>query len=542
MLDLARSDAGQLRLTNEFVDLGQALQTIAETGRALASDKGLAWDASLPPSGPWVWGDRTRLRQVALNLINNAVKFTARGEVSLRIEANDDTATVTVRDSGLGIPPEEQQTIFDEFRRSERSITRGYGGLGLGLAICRRLVELHGGTIGVESSGQEGAGSTFHFTLPVVAPPAAQAQVISPAAVTAQTVLVLTTPLGTGERLREHLNQRGFEVQMALLDQPSRWQSLLVAAPPSAIVLDVTGAPDQGWNVLKMLKANPATQGIPVLFYALSQDSGSVVELDYLTKPIELAELTRALDQHWLVSDAKHPQRAFLVVDDDPDTLEMHARIVQGHAATSRVLKARNGLEALEILQHERVDLVLLDLMMPEMDGFAVLEAMRERQATRDIPVIVVTGQTLTESEMARLNLGVTKVLGKGLFSLEETLAHLDAALAHKRELSGEAQRLVRQAMAYIQEHYAEPISRQDLADHVGLSDDYLTSCFHKELGLTPVAYLNRYRVQQARQLLKNTHKSITEIAFEVGFSGSSYFSRIFHRETGMTPAAYRRG
>ncbi len=541
VLDLARSDAGQLRLTNEFVDLGQALQTIAETGRELASDKGLAWHASLPPSGPWVWGDRTRLRQVALNLINNAVKFTARGEVSLRIEADDDTVTVTVRDSGLGIPPEEQQTIFDEFRRSERSITRGYGGLGLGLAICRRLVELHGGTIGVESSGQEGAGSTFHFTLPVVAPPAAQAQVISPAAVTEQTVLVLTTPTGTGERLRDHLNQRGFEVQMALIDQPSSWQSHLVAAPPSAIVLDVSGAPDQGWNVLKMLKANPATQGIPVLFYALSQDSGSVVELDYLTKPIELAELTRALDQHWLVSDAKHPQRAFLVVDDDPDTLEMHARIVQGHAATSRVLKARNGLEALEILQHERVDLVLLDLMMPEMDGFAVLEAMRERQATRDIPVIVVTGQTLTESEMARLNLGVTKVLGKGLFSLEETLAHLDAALAHKRELSGEAQRLVRQAMAYIQEHYAEPISRQDLADHVGLSDDYLTSCFHKELGLTPVAYLNRYRVQQARQLLKNTHKSITEIAFEVGFSGSSYFSRIFHRETGMTPAAYRR-
>jgi signal transduction histidine kinase len=100
------------------------------------------------------------------------VKFTARGEVSLRIEADDETATVTVRDSGLGIPPEEQQTIFDEFRRSERSITRGYGGLGLGLAICRRLVELHGGTIGVESSGQEGAGSTFYFTLPVVAPPA----------------------------------------------------------------------------------------------------------------------------------------------------------------------------------------------------------------------------------------------------------------------------------------------------------------------------------------------------------------------------------
>ena len=178
---------------------------------------------------------------------------------------------------------------------------------------------------------------------------------------------------------------------------------------------------------------------------------------------------------------------------------------------------------------------------MPEMDGFAVLEAMRDREATRTIPVIVVTGQTLTESEMGRLNSGVTRVLSKGVFNLEETLAHLDAALARKRALSDEAQRLVRQAMVYIQEHYAEPLSRQEIAVHVGLSDDYLTSCFHKELGLTPVAYLNRYRVQQARQLLKNTHKSITEIALDVGFSSSSYFSRIFRRETGMSPEAYRR-
>jgi signal transduction histidine kinase/DNA-binding response OmpR family regulator len=547
VLDLASSDAGQLRLTTQFVDLGQALRNVAETGRQLATDKGLTWHAILPESGPWVWGDRTRLSQVALNLISNAIKFTARGEISLEVAADlaSGSVTVTVRDTGLGIPPEEQGAIFDDFRRSERSITRGYGGLGLGLAICRRLIELHGGTIGVRSTGQEGAGSTFSFTLPTVEPPASQAPSAAPAAAREQGVLVLTPSPATSARLRQHLQQRGFEVQMALLDQPASWQSQLMAAPPAAVVLDVSLASEQAWHVLKMLKANPATQGVPVLFYALSQDSGAVLELDYLTKPIELAELTRALDQHWLVADVEptlRSQRAFLVVDDDPQTLEMHARIVQTHSATHRVFKARNGLEALEILQRERIDLVLLDLMMPEMDGLAVLEAMRDRAATRDIPVIVVTGQTLTEAEMARLNLGVTRVLSKGVFSLEETLAHLDAALTRKRELSGEAQRLVRQAMAYMQEHYAEPLSRQEIAAHVGLSDDYLTSCFHKELGLTPVAYLNRYRVQQARQLLTSTHKSITEIALEVGFAGSSYFSRIFHRETGMTPTAYRRG
>lgn len=541
VLDLASSDAGQLRLTHQFVDLGQALHMVAEIGRKLAADKGLTWHAALPETGPWVWGDRTRLRQVALNLVSNAIKFTAHGEVSLTLELDAGSVIVCVRDTGLGIAPAEQAAIFNEFRRSERSITHGYGGLGLGLAICKRLVELHGGTIGVQSTGQAGTGSTFHFTLPVVEPPAARPAAAVPAVFAGQNVLLLTASPGTSQRLRDHLDQRGLDVHVALIDQPSDWQSRLMVSPPSVVVLDMTHESDQAWNVLKAIKTNPATQDTTVLFYALAHDSGSVLELDYLTKPIELTELTRALDQHWLATDADDRQRAFLVVDDDPDTLEMHARIVQTRASAHRVFKARNGREALDILQREQVDLVLLDLMMPEMDGFAVLEAMRTRETTRSTPVIVVTGQTLTEPEMARLNYGVTKVLSKGLFSLEETLAHLDAALARRRELSGEAQRLVRQAMAYLQEHYAEPISRQDLANHVGLSDDYLTSCFHKELGLTPVAYLNRYRIQQARQLLKYTHKSITEIAFEVGFANSSYFSRIFHRETGMTPAAYRR-
>lgn len=502
--------------------------------------------------GPWVWGDATRLSQVVMNLVSNAIKFTRQGEVRLVLEQSSQGVTVSVQDTGLGIAPAEQASIFNEFRRSERSIERGYRGLGLGLAICRRLVELQGGSIGVESTGLEGMGSRFYFTLPVVEMPAGQATASETEMISDGGVLVLAASASTSERLRDHLNRRGLEVQLALIDDPASWQTRLLAAIPSAIVLDVSLATDQGWQVLKLLKANVATQSIPVLFYALSDDnaarepgvapgeergvSAAMLELDYLTKPIELASLTRALDQEWLAPTAERPVRKFLVVDDDPDTLEMHARVVQARAASHLVFKAHNGVEALKILSEEQIDLI-----MPEMDGFGVLEAMRERPAMRDIPVIVVTGQTLTEPEMARLNLGVTKVLSKGVFSLDETLTHLDAALARRRELSSEAQRLVRQAMAYMQAHYAEPLSREEVAAHVGLSDDYLTSCFHKELGLTPVAYLNRYRVQQAKRLLKNTHESITEIGLAVGFSGSSYFSRIFHRETGMSPAEYRR-
>ncbi len=541
VLDLASSDAGQLRLTREYVDLGQALRLVADTGQQMAADKGLAWQVDLPDSGPWVWGDRLRLRQVALNLISNAVKFTERGEVSLVVRTEGATVTVLVRDTGLGIPPAEQPTIFEEFRRSERSIARSYRGLGLGLAICKRLVSLHEGSMGVISSGEEGAGSTFYFTLPAVpAPIAAPAPpVASP--VVEQAVLVLVPPTGSGERLREHLIQRGFAVRVEQAAATQTWLAQLLTASPGAVVLDVSVTPDYGWDAFKALKGNAATRNIPVLFYAAGRESGAVLELDYLTKPVEMAELTRALDQHWLVAGVAAATRTFLVVDDELDTLEMHARIVQNHAPGSRVLKARSGREALALLEQGAIDLVLLDLMMPEMDGFAVLEAMREREATRDTPVIVVTGQVLTEAEMARLNQGVVRVLSKGVFDLDETLAQVDAALQRQHRLSSEAQRLVRKAMAYVQQNYQETLSRQSLARHVGMSDDYLTYCFRQELGMTPIAYLNRYRVVQAKALLKETDWTITQIALEVGFSDSGYFSRVFRREAGMSPDAFRR-
>jgi YesN/AraC family two-component response regulator len=219
----------------------------------------------------------------------------------------------------------------------------------------------------------------------------------------------------------------------------------------------------------------------------------------------------------------------------------LHARIIKSQAPMHRVLRAQSGRQALEILAQTQVDLVMLDLMMPEMDGFEVLHAMRENRQTRDVPVIVITGKVLTEDDMARLNRGVATVMSKGMFSPEETLAHLEAALDRRHRLSSQAQVLVRKAMAYIHSHYADPITRDDLARYVGMSHDYLTYCFRQELGMTPIAYLNRYRVLQAQRLLLETNKTITTIALEVGCSSSSYFSRMFRHHVGRTPEAYRR-
>jgi YesN/AraC family two-component response regulator len=230
------------------------------------------------------------------------------------------------------------------------------------------------------------------------------------------------------------------------------------------------------------------------------------------------------------------------VADDEPGILALHARLVQTQLPGCRVLTAENGRLALDLIRRELPDLVLLDLMMPELDGFAVLEALRGGETTRDIPVIVLTGQSLTEHDMARLNRGVAAVLGKGLFTAEETLAQVAAALAGERRPGSEAQRLVRRGMAFIHAHYAEEIGRRDIARYLGVNESHLTHCFDRELGIPPMVYLNRTRIRQAKGLLETATLSITEVALATGFASPSYFARVFQREVGVSPRAYQRG
>jgi len=544
VLDLASSDMGQLKLVREPFDMTTVLEAVAVIGEQLASDKGLSWRVEISKALPRVWGDRTRLRQVILNLVNNAVKFTTHGEVRLIARVDEGRILVSVKDTGLGIPVHEQNVIFDEFRQSERTTARGYGGLGLGLAICRKLVELHGGEIGVCSSGNEEEGSEFFFSLPVIemqphlleksAPPSG-----------AQSVLLLVKDAEGGSVLQNDLLGRGYEVELCVIEEESDWLASLLLLAPDIVVLDLGLASERGWEILKIMKENSATKDIPVLFYSLSGDTdyGSLLEIHYLTKPVGTTALTEMLASNGFFNPEgeQTPRRAILIVDDEPGMLELHARIVKTQLPDYRVLLARDGRQALQIIHREPLALVLLDLMMPVLDGFAVLEEMRKTDSTRSIPVVVITGQSLTKEDMARLNSGVASVLGKGMFSVDETLYHIADALAHKRRASAEAQHIALKAMAYIHTFYTEQISRSDVAAHVGLSERHLTRCFHQEVGLTPITYLNRYRVKQAKALLDAGEKGITEIAVEVGFSSSSYFTRVFRDEVGVSPRDYLR-
>lgn len=230
------------------------------------------------------------------------------------------------------------------------------------------------------------------------------------------------------------------------------------------------------------------------------------------------------------------------MVDDEPGLLDLHARLVERCLPRCRVVRAADGRQALAAMERTRPDLVLLDLMMPQLDGFGVLEAMQDRSALHDVPVVILTAQSLTQADMARLQRGVAVVLEKGLYSAEETMGHLERALARSPRTGGECRRVVRKAMALIHERYAEPLSRPEIARHVHVSERQLDRDFRKEADITLMGYLARYRVLQARRLLDTTDKSVTEIALDVGFGGSSYFGEVFRREVGLAPREYRRG
>jgi signal transduction histidine kinase/CheY-like chemotaxis protein len=536
VLDLASSEAGQLHILQEPLDLAEVLQVAAKFGGELAREKGLRWSAQLPDQGPWVMGDRTRLRQVALNLISNAVKFTSEGHIQLDVIVAGSDVFVSVSDSGIGISLEEQAKIFDEFYSSQEAVQSGKSGLGLGLAITKQLVERHGGRLEVQSPGKLGQGSTFTFSLPLIeeqSPLPDPISLLHPG----NLVAILAESDETSQQLSSYLTTRGFNIQLCRVDEDSEWLTKIIHLSPSAILLEEPLAVREGWAISGMLKRQSATENIPVLAYALDEknNQGQILELNYLHKPLQLEQLAKQLER---IGESKNGNQTVLVVDDDPGIRKMNSRLVE--QTGRRVVTARSGREALTLIEEKIPDLVLLDLTMPEMDGFAVLHELRTRESTRDIPVIILTARLLSDADLERCNRGVAAILGKGLFSAEETLGHVEAALARQPTLNRATQHLIRKAMAYIHTHFSEPLSREEIAEHVGISADYLTDCFRQELSITPSTYIRRYRIRQACELLRDTDQSITRIALAVGFSDGAHFTRTFQREMKTTPRGYR--
>jgi len=418
VLALSQAEAGYLTLHREWVNLGDIIDEALTVVRPLLQQKGLRLRVDVPSSLPEVSCDRTRVRQVILNLLSNAARFTENGGVTIQVKEQSQRVVVSVADTGPGISSQEAKRIFEPFYQSSDRPWRNRSGSGLGLSISKQFIELHGGRIWVES--EPGVGTTVYFNLPVTAPKAhiarpgrwikedwiwmeRRAKVSLPSLPAGPRVVVCDS---TGELVPAFTH---IADKVEFVDTRDWAQAVdeLQQCPAHAVVFNAA-SPDELWSLVERTRLS--VPDIPVIGCHLPPRAARALEAGaagYLVKPIKRAQLTEAVQR------VGKPLRTILVVDDDRDVRRLLTRMLQDSDGGVKVVTASSGKQALDRLRGERPELVLLDIMMPDMDGWQVLELKREDEEIRDIPVILVSALDPTEQPMTSEALLAT--MGKGL-------------------------------------------------------------------------------------------------------------------------------
>jgi PAS domain S-box-containing protein len=433
VLDLSKIEAGKMTLYLETFELRPMIESVAATVNALARKTGNALVVNCADEVGTIHSDLTKVRQILFNLLSNACKFTQNGTITLTAlrDTNGavDTVEFQVRDTGIGMTPDQQAKVFEAFTQADSSTTRTYGGTGLGLALTKSFCRLMGGDVMLTS--EAGKGTTFVVRLPAgtravsdtevsAAEQSSEGQQVTEGE-HAPTVLVVDDDPNARELLRRHLQRGGYAVRMAASGEEA--MQLARALQPDVITLDALMPEMDGWAVLSAIKEDAALTDIPVIMVTIvdNQSIGfSLGAADYLVKPIDRDRLVRAVEKCCPRGAPRH----VLIVEDDGPTGELIMRALR--QIDCRVTQAENGRVGLERLNEALPDAILLDLMMPEMDGFEFIARVRAESRWQRIPIIVVTAKTLTAEDRARLNGQVQHLVHKGEYSGKAVLAALD--------------------------------------------------------------------------------------------------------------------
>jgi GAF domain-containing protein/CheY-like chemotaxis protein len=430
VLDLSKIEAGKMELYLETFDVGGLVRDIAAVIQPLAAKNANRLELRGPDEAGTMRADQTKVRQALFNLLSNACKFTDRGTVSLVVSRETvegrEMVVFRVSDTGIGMTSEQLGRLFEAFSQADAATTRRYGGTGLGLALSRRLCRMMGGDVSVESESRRG--STFTIRLPAVVAEVAEpprAAATGPAPLDSPgvpTVLVIDDEAAVRDLMQRFLTREGFRVVTAAAGEEGLRRARELR--PDAITLDVMMPGMDGWAVLSALKADVAVADIPVIMLTIVDDKNLGYALgaaDYLTKPIDRERLVTVLEKH-------RRDLPVLVVDDDAGQRQLLRRMLEPEGFT--VVEAENGRVALTRLQEIRPTVILLDLMMPEMDGFEFVAECRLRESWRAIPIVVVTAKDLSPADRERLNGHVQKILQKGASDRDELLAEVRELVA----------------------------------------------------------------------------------------------------------------
>jgi hypothetical protein len=433
VLDLSKIESGKLELVLETFDVSAMIRDVATTIEPLAQKNADRLELRCPDDIGTMHADLTKVRQSLFNLLSNACKFTESGTVRLevaRAKWNGDWFTFRVSDTGIGMTPDHQGKLFQPFTQVDPSATRRFGGTGLGLAITRHFCEEMGGEITVES--HPGIGSTFTIRLPAVVGEAEPRPVppVEPPRPRDGTVLVIDDNATAREALQKILNHKGFRVETAASGEEGLRRARQLH--PGVIMLDAIMPGMDGRAVLSALKAEPELTDIPVVLFTgmadVRKEAYHLGASDYVMKPVDPDHLTAILRRYFGSAD-----RRALVVDDDAD-LRQHLRDALKKEGWE-VDVAADGREALARLAKQTPEVILLDLVMPGMDGFEFLTVLQQQEEVRSVPIVILTAKDLTVADRQRLRGPIEKILQKGSLSPDQLLAEVGAVMAsHPRQ------------------------------------------------------------------------------------------------------------
>ncbi|MEK7990350.1 MAG: response regulator [Thiotrichaceae bacterium] len=428
ILDLSKIEAGKMNLFSESFDTVELAQDILSTIHPLIEQKNNKLEVEYPDKALSLFLDQAKVRQIILNLLSNAGKFTENGiiklTISVEIVEGQAWSIFSVTDTGIGLTQEQQSKLFEAFTQADVSTTRKYGGTGLGLTISKHFAEMMGGFIKVDS--QIDVGSTFSLHLPMHSTQTMEQQNSNNISKIASdkpiTVLVIEDNPNIRDLLQRYLNNLGYQTLLA--ENGEQGVQLAQQHHPDAITLDVVLPAKDGWTILAELKSHPVICDIPVIMLSVVEDKSIGYSLgvsDYLVKPINQEQLAATLNKYLPNSTA---DSRILIVEDDKVTREMMQYILT--KAGWQVDLAENGQLALELMEKQTLpSLILTDLMMPEMDGFEFIEHLQQNSDWAMIPVIVLTAKELMQEDRLRLNQGAEKIFQKSAYSQETLLADI---------------------------------------------------------------------------------------------------------------------
>lgn len=404
LLDISRIESGRIHLKVQPLQVAERIKGAVDTFRAVLEQAGRTIKVEVPADLPPAAGDPDRVGQVLINFISNAIKYSPEGgNVWVRAEADDDFVKVSITDEGIGIAEEDMEQLFTKFYRVDSKLTREIGGTGLGLSIVKSIIELLGGEVGVQSTS--GEGSTFWFTLPRASADLVRVPTIEGPGGVGGTVLVVDQNPEVADLIETYLFKRGYDVLKAHSAEEAF--DLAVSESPAVITMDVMLEDGGGFDLLKKLTETPMTSRIPVVVLSIICDEGRSQRLGasgYLEKPIDRDKLASIIDD--LVGSVASP--VIMVVDDDKRINDLLCANLK--ALGYAVIAAYDGREAMVAVRAKHPDMILLDLRMPVMDGYQVIERLKGDQGTADIPVVIMTAYHLDESKAGLLDLAAAQI------------------------------------------------------------------------------------------------------------------------------------